>query len=97
MAKADLGDKQLCPNCAAKFYDLRKRPAICPKCSTAFDPADETVKLKRTRTRTPAYEADDEEAAAGKRKVVAGDDDEEEEIERIVAQIRRGSKAAGVP
>jgi uncharacterized protein (TIGR02300 family) len=79
MAKAELGDKQVCPSCGAKFYDLRKRPAVCPKCATAFDPADETVKLKRTR-RAPAYGRtyeDDEEAAPE----AAVADEEEEEVE----------------
>ena len=62
MAKADLGEKQLCPSCATKFYDLRKRPAVCPKCQTAFDPGDETVKLKRVKAaRMPTYEKDTED------------------------------------
>ncbi len=84
MAKAALGDKQICPTCGAKFYDLGKRPAICPKCAAAFDPADETVRLKRTRGRVANYDAatdedEDEEAVAARPK---GDDaDEEEEIE----------------
>ena len=69
MARTDLGDKQVCPSCGAKFYDLRKRPATCPKCSTAFDPAEEGVRVKRGRSRVaahdPAYE-DDEELEAKK-------------------------------
>lgn len=39
MAKVDLGEKQACPECEKKFYDLTKRPATCPYCSTSFDPA----------------------------------------------------------
>ncbi|HEY2751805.1 TIGR02300 family protein, partial [Phenylobacterium sp.] len=27
MANPELGSKQVCPNCQAKFYDLTKRPA----------------------------------------------------------------------
>ena len=38
MSKADLGEKQTCPECEAKFYDLKKNPAICPKCGHTFDP-----------------------------------------------------------
>ena len=38
MANPELGTKQICPNCQAKFYDLSKRPAHCPKCDTEFDP-----------------------------------------------------------
>jgi uncharacterized protein (TIGR02300 family) len=79
LAKADLGEKQLCPSCGAKFYDLNKRPAVCPKCQTAFDPADESLRLKRARTRAPVYEdetPEDEEA-----EVVERDDSVEEEVE----------------
>ena len=39
-AKPNLGEKQLCPECEKKFYDLSKRPAVCPYCSTSFDPAE---------------------------------------------------------
>lgn len=84
MAKTDLGDKQLCPNCGAKFYDLRRRPAVCPKCTTAFDPAEEGVRAKRGRARVaahdPAYD-DDEELDAKKKKAKSGDDDEDEDEE----------------
>lgn len=81
MAKPDLGEKQLCPSCGSKFYDLGKRPAVCPKCQTAFDPSDETVKLKRVKTRTPAYEADyeDDEEAPKRRPAAEGEDGFEEE------------------
>lgn len=81
MAKVELGDKQVCPNCGAKFYDLRKRPAVCPKCTTAFDPSEEGVRARRGRARVsshdPAYEDEDEELEGP--KVRSEDDDEEEE------------------
>ena len=61
MANPELGAKQICPNCQAKFYDLNRRPAVCPKCATAFDP-EEAVRSRRMRARStvPDYEADDE-------------------------------------
>jgi uncharacterized protein (TIGR02300 family) len=34
MAKPELGTKRVCVACNAKFYDLSKTPAVCPKCST---------------------------------------------------------------
>ena len=34
MAKPELGTKRVCVACAARFYDLGRQPAICPKCST---------------------------------------------------------------
>lgn len=63
MANPELGAKQICPNCQAKFYDLTRRPAVCPKCGTEFDP-EEVVKTRRVRTRlAPDYETDDEKPA----------------------------------
>ena len=73
MANPELGAKQICPNCQAKFYDLGRRPATCPKCGTAFDP-EEAVRSRRMRARStvPDYEADDEKPAQ-----VKGDADAE--------------------
>ncbi len=34
MAKPELGTKRVCVACGARFYDLTKVPAICPKCAT---------------------------------------------------------------
>tara|TARA_B100000035_G_C20839525_1_gene482404 strand:+ start:499 stop:777 length:279 start_codon:yes stop_codon:yes gene_type:complete len=28
------GDKHICSNCGQKFFDLNKRPIVCPKCNT---------------------------------------------------------------
>lgn len=82
MAKTDLGAKQVCPNCGAKFYDLSRRPAVCPKCTTSFDPAEEGVRARRSRARVtthgPAYEDEDEEVDA---KAKPGGDEEEDEVE----------------
>ena len=74
MAATELGQKQICPNCMAKFYDLNKRPAMCPKCQTAFDP-EEAVRTRRIRTRAPDYEAEEEKEEV----VVAAVPDEFEE------------------
>jgi uncharacterized protein (TIGR02300 family) len=46
--KADLGQKRVCGNCAAKFYDLGRNPIICPKCGTEFD-LSAVVKPRRAR------------------------------------------------
>ena len=68
MADPELGTKQVCPSCEAKFYDLNKRPAVCPKCGHSFDPEDEVVQATKTKVRTKA-------AAAA----IPEDDDDEEE------------------
>lgn len=58
MANPELGQKQICPNCQTKFYDLGRRPAVCPKCDTSFDP-EEALRSRRVRTRAPDYEDDE--------------------------------------
>ncbi|EGF91791.1 hypothetical protein ABI_02230 [Asticcacaulis biprosthecium C19] len=82
MADPALGTKQICPNCTAKFYDLGKRPAHCPRCAFEFDP-EEAIRTRRSRVRTtaPDYEDTDEEAEDQvKAKVQAEDEDEEPEV-----------------
>lgn len=77
VANPELGAKQICPNCQAKFYDLNRRPAHCPKCGTDFDP-EEAVKNRRTRGRlAPGFAADEE----AEDQVVdkKGDEDEDED------------------
>ena len=39
MPKPELGSKRVCVACGARFYDLQKTPAVCPKCGTE-QPAD---------------------------------------------------------
>lgn len=36
LANSALGTKRVCGGCAAKFYDLRKDPIVCPTCDTVF-------------------------------------------------------------
>ena len=77
MANPELGAKQICPNCQAKFYDLNRRPAHCPKCATDFDP-EEALKLRSRRGRPAGYPADEEAEDQVKDKAADGEDEEEE-------------------
>tara|TARA_A100001011_G_scaffold74756_1_gene76855 strand:- start:2546 stop:2914 length:369 start_codon:yes stop_codon:yes gene_type:complete len=44
MPKPEFGKKVICNNCEAKFYDLNRKPAICPHCGTEYlEPTNETV------------------------------------------------------
>ena len=83
VANPELGAKQVCPNCQAKFYDLNRRPAHCPKCGTDFDP-DEAVRTRRVRGRpagVPEPEADDEDREDQVKARAADDEDEDEEVD----------------
>lgn len=48
LSKPELGTKRDCPSCGAKFYDLTKSPAVCPKCKHEFVP-DQGTKAKRAK------------------------------------------------
>jgi uncharacterized protein (TIGR02300 family) len=76
LANPELGSKQVCPNCQAKFYDLGKRPAHCPKCATEFDP-DEAVRSRRVRARAVAPEADEER---DDQTTAAASEDEDDDV-----------------
>ncbi len=98
MAKPDLGMKRICVACGAKFYDLAKVPASCPKCGTeqpAEQPrpkrgpvvVDEKVK-KRAAVPGGDAEADDVEIEDVDPDAAALDADElEDEDETIDAEI----------
>lgn len=84
MANPELGAKQICPNCQSKFYDLGRRPALCPKCGESFDP-EEALKSRRVRARavTPDYDAEDEKPAAPAKEEQDGFEDEVDETPEI--------------
>ena len=44
MPKPEFGKKVICNNCEAKFYDLNRKPAICPHCGTEYiEPSTDTI------------------------------------------------------
>jgi uncharacterized protein (TIGR02300 family) len=78
MAQSNLGTKRVCVSCSARFYDLNKSPAVCPKCGTE-QPAD-VPRLRRTPDIVPVAQKppkgdDDADAAAELDDEDAGDDD----------------------
>jgi uncharacterized protein (TIGR02300 family) len=83
VANPELGTKQICPSCQSKFYDLGRRPAVCPKCGASFDP-EEAVRNRRVRSRSlaPDYETDEEEVKP-KEAEVEGFEDEADETPEI--------------
>lgn len=49
LAKVDLGTKLTCLNCGARYYDLNKDPALCPKCGSENEPT-KVFKVKKIET-----------------------------------------------
>ena len=60
-AKKDLGTKLSCQSCGAKFYDLKKKNPVCPKCDEAYVAA-------KPKTRRAAVKAVVEPKAAAEAK-----------------------------
>lgn len=45
------GLKRICMSCGTRFYDMNKRPILCPNCTTEFTGE---IKIKTRRGRLPA-------------------------------------------
>jgi uncharacterized protein (TIGR02300 family) len=52
--KPELGVKRDCPSCGARFYDLNKEPAHCPRCEHEFVPEALLKPRKPRREDEPA-------------------------------------------
>ncbi len=48
VVKPEWGTKRTCQSCAARFYDLQRKPIVCPKCETVFEPPP-PAKTRRVR------------------------------------------------
>lgn len=69
MAKPEWGTKRTCTHCGARFYDMNKRPIICPKCGGENE-AEVAPKLRRSK----------DSKVAKPSKVVADPTDVEDEV-----------------
>ena len=76
MAKPEWGAKRICPSCGTRYYDLLRKPVICPNCATPFDP-EAFLKSRRAR---PAAPVEKEVEPVGAGELEADLDTEEAEI-----------------
>jgi uncharacterized protein (TIGR02300 family) len=98
MAKPELGTKRVCVACSAKFYDLTRVPAVCPKCHTEQPaeqprlrrPAGNVVEDKRPKKPVPAPGL--EEADIEVEGVV---DDAEEDVLEDASDLEDDADAIG--
>lgn len=77
MVKAAWGTKRTCPKCAAKFYDLNKKPAHCPACEHEFDPEAPVKKRGKKKAVDTGAEQIKKAAALVKKDKKKDADDEE--------------------
>lgn len=78
MARPELGLKRQCMSCGAKFYDLDKDPATCPKCGTIYQAATTSrvaaPALASRATGAPADDDEDTDAEKGGPEIVSLDE-----------------------
>lgn len=78
------GLKRICTSCGVRFYDLNKRPIICPSCETEFTGE---IKVKTRRTRAAVVTEALEEEKAAKEKAANDEADSEEEADVDVVSL----------
>ena len=91
VSKKEWGEKHICGNCEARFYDMQKIPATCPKCGTVDEAVKPTakkraaVKDKPTETKAapelPAEETVDDEDETEDDDILLPDDDGDDDDE----------------
>lgn len=101
MTESSLGTKRRCTACEAAFYDLGRRPIVCPKCGAPHQPVTRLKSDGRTppKGRTapkpqpvvvaaPVAAAEADEAALEEAGLddVAPEDDAEEEEDAVVVE-----------
>lgn len=78
MAKPEWGQKHTCKSCGARFYDMGRTPAVCPKCG-AEQPAEEPVKTKRAAVAEEKAKKTKAKPTPEEVEFEEGDDEEDDE------------------
>lgn len=95
VAKPEWGTKHTCEKCGARFYDLKRAPAVCPTCGTEWTPP-KVVRQKREAPPPAAVEAPrpkpvvEAPAEAADTPEDEVDDDDEDVVEDEDADIAEG-------
>ena len=69
------GFKRICMNCGTRFYDMNKRPIVCPSCDSEFN---NEMKLKGRKSRVSAAQEEAEGQVTKRTSKEAGGEDEDE-------------------
>jgi len=107
VTKVEWGTKRICPNCGARYYDMRRDPITCPKCGAPFD-AEILVKTRKSRAAAPVavedvapleeeleadLAAEPDEAGEAVTEIPAGEEGDEEAEE--TAEPAKAGKGKG--
>jgi len=83
--KPEWGAKRVCHSCGSRFYDLGRRPIVCPACETVLD-LDTLTRGRRNRS-PQAAPAKPEVAVPVKPVPAEVEDEEEVEAEEEASDI----------
>ena len=89
----NLGKKRTCQSCEARFFDLNKNPAICPKCHdknkipTTKARRAAPSEPKAASVKTPEVEDVAETSNAAETTTEPGAGDSEEETDELEAEL----------
>ena len=72
------GLKRICMSCSTRFYDLNKRPVLCPNCDTEFTGE---VKIKARRGRLAANDVAEDTEVEDVAETAEVEEEEEEDAE----------------
>jgi uncharacterized protein (TIGR02300 family) len=97
VAKPEWGTKRVCGSCGTRFYDLNRKPVVCPKCE-AEPPADQPVKGQRRVVAAPEPEpastaADKSASAAADKSASAAADESASDEDEQLAEPEDKDKA----
>jgi len=96
MGRPELGTKCACANCAERFYDLNRSPAVCPKCGAIQPPvtarALRPARSDRGSTHTswrplPVFAEEEVEPVAAAEDADADDADDAVDVPEIDADV----------
>ena len=89
-----LGLKRICTNCGGRFYDLEKRPIICPDCETEFTGE---IKAKARRGRTTPEIVKEKPIEKAPPKIEDDEDDiqDDEELDVEVVSLDDAEDTSG--
>ncbi len=102
MGKVDLGEKLSCSDCGARYYDLNKMPALCPKCG-AENERQRTFKAKKASPSTskpakvdPMPVEKKKEDAENAEDADSGDDDlDDDSVGSVIGPIESKTETTG--
>ena len=83
MPKPELGQKHECTECGARFYDLGREVAACPKCGAISEMAIGAIPEKRRRRRSEQVAATKKEAEPKTVEIDEEDDEEDSDVEEL--------------